>query len=111
MKSRGIKYALWTGAFLIGLLLALPGPAGASGFTHAQQHGTFRHAFQQHRFGHSGGHQQPHFFRDDRGFRRHHQHGFNHGHRHFDHGRRFQHPGSFNSHPGFHGGRVIFWWK
>ncbi|MDZ4340647.1 MAG: hypothetical protein U1B94_10605 [candidate division NC10 bacterium] len=111
MKSRGITQVVWTGAFLIGLLLALPGPAGASGFTHAQQHGTFRHAFQQHRFGNSGQRHNPRFFRDDRGFRRRHDPHFrrdNHGFRH-DH--RFRHPGFFHSHPGIHGGRVIFWWK
>jgi hypothetical protein len=114
MKSKGVKYGLGTGVFLMGLmgwLLAAPGPAGANGFTHANQHGSFRHAFQQHRFGHSGLGRHPGFFR--------HGHGFGHdrfGHGHRFHRDRFQghhkfHPHGFQ-HRGFHGGSgIIFIWR
>lgn len=105
MKRRGFLHGMWTGVFLIGLLLALPGPAAASGFIHAQQHVPFTHAFQQHRFGQFGNQHHPGFFQQ-----RH--HGFRHDdHRRFDHGRRFHHPGFFQHH-GFHGGsRTIFIWR
>jgi len=108
MTSRGLKHAIRAGAFLAGLVLALPGPAAANGFIHAQQHVPFTHAFQQHQFGQFGNH-QPHVFRDHRGFLRrdhpqfqHHQGGFQHNN--------FRH-GGFRPH-GFHGGsRTIFIWR
>jgi len=102
MKSCGLRHAIGIGAFLIGLVLALPGPAAATGFIHAHRHGSSTHGFQQHRFGYFG-HHQPYFFRDHRGFL--------HRHHHFDYGSRFYHPGFF--HPqGFYGGsRTIFIWR
>jgi len=102
MKSRGLRHAIGIGAFLIGLVLVLPGPAAATGFTHAHRHGSSTHGFQQHRFGYFG-HHQPYFFRDHRGFL--------HRHHHFDHGSRFYHPGFFYP-QGFYGGsRTIFIWR
>jgi len=102
MKSRGLRHAIGIGAFLIGLVLALPGPAAATGFSYPQRHAPSSHGFQQHQFRHFGYH-QPYFFRDHRGFL--------HRHHHFDHGSRFYHPGFF--HPqGFYGGsRTIFIWR
>ena len=108
MKSRGLRHAIGIGAFLIGLVLALPGPAAATGFIHAQQHGSFTHGFQQHRFGTFGFHHDPHVFRDHRGFLRRDHPQFHHGHGF--HQNKFNH-GGFH-HPGFHGGsRTIFIWR
>jgi len=102
MKSCGLRHAIGIGAFLIGLVLALPGPAAATGFIHAHRHGSSTHGFQQHRFGYFG-HHQPYFFRDHRGFL--------HRHHHFDHGSRSYHPGFFYP-QGFYGGsRTIFIWR
>ena len=103
MKSRGLRDAIGIGAFLIGLVLALPGPTAATGFIHAQQHVPFTHGFQQHRFGYFGYHHSPYFLRDHRGFL--------HRHHHFDYGSRFYHPGFFYP-QGFQGGsRTIFIWR
>jgi len=111
MKSRGLRHAIGIGAFLIGLVLALPGPAAATGFSHPQRHAPSSHGFQQHQFRHFGYH-QPYFFRDHRGFLHrdhpqfHHGHGFRH---HGFHHHKFHHGGF---HHGFHGGsRTIFIWR
>jgi len=113
MKSRGLKQAIWAGAFLTGLALALPGPAAATGFIHARRAVPFTHGFQQHRFGHFGHHHQPRFFRDHRGFLHRHDPTFHHGqgfHHHGFHHHGFHH-GGFH-HPGFYGGsRTIFIWR
>ena len=104
MTSRGLRHIIiWIGAFLIGLLLAAPGPAAATGFIHAQQHVPFTHAFQHQEFGHFGCTHQPCVFRDHRGFLRRDHPQFQH--HQFQHG--FHH-GGFQPH-GFHGGsRTIF---
>lgn len=109
MTSRGLTHAIRAGAFLAGLVLALPGPAAATGFIHAQQHVPFTHAFQQHHGFGQFGHHQPHVFRDHRGFLRrdhpqfhHHQGGFQHNN--------FRH-GGFRPHGFHHGSRTFFFWR
>ncbi|MGH7404968.1 MAG: hypothetical protein ACREJL_07475 [Candidatus Methylomirabilales bacterium] len=115
MTSRGLTHAIRAGAFLAGLVLALPGPAAATGFIHAQQHVPFTHAFQHPGFGHFG-HHQPHVFRDHRGFHRrdhphfhHHHHGFRHHQGGFHHNN-FRH-GGFRPHDFHHGSRTFFFWR
>ena len=108
MKSRGLRNAIGIGAFLIGLVLALPGPAAATGFSYPQRHAPSSHGFQQHQFRHFGYH-QPYFFRDHRGFLHRYNPNFSHYHHGF-HQNKFHHGGF---HPyGFYGGsRTIFIWR
>ena len=108
MKSRGLRHAIGIGAFLIGLVLALPGPAAATGFSHSQRHAPSSHGFQQHQFRHFGYH-QPYFFRDHRGFLHRYNPNFWQYHHGF-HQNKFHHGGF---HPyGFYGGsRTIFIWR
>jgi hypothetical protein len=102
MKSRGLRHTIGIGAFLIGLVLALPGPAAATGFIYSRPYTPFTHGFQQHQFRHFG-YYRPYFFRGHRGFL--------HRQYHFDYGSRFYHPG-FSYPQGFYGGsRTIFIWR
>jgi hypothetical protein len=102
MKNRGFRHAIGIGVFLMGLVLALPGPAAATGFVHGYRHGYSTYGVPQHRLGYFGYH-QPYFFRDHRGSLRRHPR--------FHYGSRFYHPGLF--HPqGFYGcSRTIFIWR